>query len=78
MAEWSKEHMATIGFLKTKHFGLLAKTWLNGDQAGPLGKSGDSWLGRSGNGYVASRHLQGCSLRLCRLRTIRVAPASKY
>jgi hypothetical protein len=22
---------------------------------------GDSWLGRSGSGYVASQHLQGCS-----------------
>jgi hypothetical protein len=27
----------------------------------PLGESGDNWLGRSGSGYVASRHLQGCS-----------------
>jgi hypothetical protein len=45
---------------------------------GPLGKSWDSWLGRSGSGYVASRHLQGCSLRLCRLRTVRLASASKY
>jgi hypothetical protein len=45
---------------------------------GPLGESGDNWLGRSGSGYVASRHLQGCSPRLCRLRTVRLAPASKY
>jgi hypothetical protein len=30
------------------------------------------------SGYVASRHLQGCSPRLCRLRTIRLAPMSKY
>jgi hypothetical protein len=28
MAEWSKDHVAAIGSLKTKHFGLLAKTWL--------------------------------------------------
>jgi hypothetical protein len=41
-------------------------------------KSGDSWLGRSGSGYVESRHLQDCSPRLCRLRTVRLAPASKY
>jgi hypothetical protein len=27
---------------------------------------------------VASQHLQGCSLRLCRLRTDGLAPASKY
>jgi hypothetical protein len=27
---------------------------------------------------VVSRHLQGCSPRLCRLRTVRLAPMSKY
>jgi hypothetical protein len=32
----------------------------------------------SGSGYVASRHLQGCSSRLCQLRTVRLAPMSKY
>jgi hypothetical protein len=36
---------------------------------GPLGESGDSWLRRSASGYMASRYLQGCSPRLCRLRT---------
>jgi hypothetical protein len=45
---------------------------------GPLGESGDSWMGRSGSGYVASQHLQDCSPHLCRLRTVRLAPASKY
>jgi hypothetical protein len=40
----------------------------------PLGESGDSWLGRSGSGYVASQHLQGCSPCLCRLRTDGLAP----
>jgi hypothetical protein len=39
---------------------------------------GDNWLGRSGSGYVVSRHHQCCILRLCRLRTIRLAPMSKY
>jgi hypothetical protein len=33
---------------------------------------------RSGSGYVASRHLQGCSIRLCRLRTVRLTPISMY
>jgi hypothetical protein len=28
MAEWSKDHVAAIGSLKTKHFGVLAKIWL--------------------------------------------------
>jgi hypothetical protein len=77
MVEWSKDHVAAIGSLKLKLW-LIAGTWLNGDWARPLGESGDSWLGRSGSGYVASRHLQGCSPRLCRLRTVRLAPASKY
>jgi hypothetical protein len=27
---------------------------------------------------MASRHLQGCSICLCRLRTVRLAPMSKY
>jgi hypothetical protein len=39
---------------------------------------GDSWLGRSGSGYVASRHLQDCSPHLCQLRTDGLAPVSKY
>jgi hypothetical protein len=28
MAEWSKDHVAAIGSLKTHHLGLLAKIWL--------------------------------------------------
>jgi hypothetical protein len=35
-------------------------------------------MGMSGSGYMTSRHLQGCIPRLCRLRTVRLAPASKY
>jgi hypothetical protein len=30
------------------------------------------------NRYVESRHLQGCSPRLCCLRTDELAPTSKY
>jgi hypothetical protein len=56
----------------------VVKTWLNGDRAGPLEERGDSWLGRSGSGYVVNRHLQYCSPRLCWLRTIRLVPMSKY
>jgi hypothetical protein len=37
-------------FSKTQNFGLIAETGLNGDRAGPLGKMGDSWSGRSGSG----------------------------
>jgi hypothetical protein len=78
MAEWSKDHVVAIGSLKPQHFGLWQNCGQNGDRAEPLGESGDNWLGRSGSGYVASWHLQGCSPRLCRLRTVRLAPASKY
>jgi hypothetical protein len=39
---------------------------------------GDDWLERSVSGYVASRNLQGCSPRLCRLRTVQLALATKY
>jgi hypothetical protein len=37
-------------FFKTQHFGLVVKTWLNEDRAGPLGERGDSWSGRSKSG----------------------------
>jgi hypothetical protein len=78
MAEWSKDHVAAIGSLKTKHFGLLAKTWLKGRPGGAIWGKWGSWLGRSGSGYVASQHLQDCSPRLYRLRTVWLAPASKF
>jgi hypothetical protein len=78
MVEWSKHLVAAIGSLKLNTMVYCLKSGENGDRAGPLGESGDNWLGRSGSGYVASRHLQGCIPRLCRLRTIRLAPASKY
>jgi hypothetical protein len=77
MAEWSKDHMAAIGSLNS-NFGFVVKTWLNWRPGGATKESGDSWLGRSGSGYMASRHLQDCSPRLCRLRTVPLAPASKY
>jgi hypothetical protein len=35
-----------------------------------------NWKGREVD--VASRHLQGCSLRLCQLRTDELVPMSKY
>jgi hypothetical protein len=35
-------------------------------------------LSQSGSGYVARQHLQGCNPCLCQLRTVRLAPESKY
>jgi hypothetical protein len=77
MAEWSKYHVAVVGPLNSK-LSLIVGTWLNWRPAGLLWESGDSWLGRSGSGDVASRHLQGCSPHLCRLRTVQLAPVNKY
>jgi hypothetical protein len=37
-----------------------------------------STVGKVGEWYVESRHLQGCSPRLCRLSTDGLAPVSKY
>jgi hypothetical protein len=45
---------------------------------GPLGRKGRPPIGKVGEWYVKSRHLQGCGPRLCRLRTDGLAPASKY
>jgi hypothetical protein len=51
---------------------------MNGDQAGPLGESGGPLVGKGGESDVESRHLQGCSPRLCQLRTDGLAPVIKY
>jgi hypothetical protein len=45
---------------------------------GPLGESGGPSVRKVGECDVESRHLQGCSPRLCQLRTNGLAPASKY
>jgi hypothetical protein len=42
---------------------------LTGDRTGPLGESGGPSVGKGGENDVESRHLQGCSPCLCRLRT---------
>jgi hypothetical protein len=45
---------------------------------GPLGGKWRQLVGKVGEWYVVSRHLQGCSPYLCRLRTNGLALASKY
>jgi hypothetical protein len=50
-------------------------TW---ERAGPLGESIGQSDGKGWECDVKSRHLQGCSPRLCRLRTNELAPVSKY
>jgi hypothetical protein len=45
---------------------------------GPLGESDGPSVGKDGESDVESRHLQGCSSHLCRLRIEWLVPASKY
>jgi hypothetical protein len=44
----------------------------------PIGGKWRQLVGKVGEWYVLSRHLQGCSPYLCRLRTDGLAPVSKY
>jgi hypothetical protein len=62
MVEWSEDHVAAIGSLNSKPLGVKWRS--------PIGKVRD-W-------YVESRHLKGCSPRLCRLMTDGLTPTSKY
>jgi hypothetical protein len=76
MVEWSKDHVADICSLNSIPW-LVDETWLNWRPGGAGGK----WrqlVGKVGELYVASRYLQGCNPRLCRLRTDGLASASKY
>jgi hypothetical protein len=77
MAEWSKDHMVDIGSI-AQHFGLVDGTWLNWRLGGTIRGKWRQLVGKVGEWYVASRHLQGCSPRLCRLRTDGLAPVRKY
>jgi hypothetical protein len=77
MAEWSEDHMATIGSLNL-NFSLVGGIGCNWRSGGALRWKVETtdWKGREW--YVESRHLQGCSPRLCRLRTDGLAPVRKY
>jgi hypothetical protein len=44
----------------------------------PLGESRVSSVGKGGESDVESRHLKGCSPRLCRLRIKELLSVSKY
>jgi hypothetical protein len=48
MVEWSKDHVAAIGSLKTKHFGLLAKTWLKWRPGGAIRGKWGQLVGKVG------------------------------
>jgi hypothetical protein len=72
-----KSHSRDLGFVPSL-FQLVLFGWIIWDRAGPFGGkcSTISW---EGQGVVlTSRHLQGCSPCLCRLRTDGLAPVSEY
>jgi hypothetical protein len=57
----------------------MVMSWLiTWDQAWPLGQKGRQMVGKVGEWYVKSRHLQDCSPHLCQLSTDGLAPTSKY
>jgi hypothetical protein len=72
-----KSHSWDLGFVPSL-FQLEMFGWITRDQVRPLGGKYRTicWEGRGV--VLASRHLQGCSPRLCWLRTNGLAPASKY
>jgi hypothetical protein len=78
MAEWSEDHVAAVGYFNTEHFGLVDKTWLNWRLGRALRGKWRQLVGKVEEWYAVSQHLQGCSPRLCRLRTDGLAPVSKY
>jgi hypothetical protein len=48
MVEWSKDHVAVIGSLKTQHFGLLAKIWLKWRPGGAIRGKWGQLVGKVG------------------------------
>jgi hypothetical protein len=76
-AEWSKDHVLVIGLYTL----LLLEAYVgmvNLRPGGSPGKSGGPSVGKGRKNDVESWHLQGCSPRLCRLRTDGLALMSKY
>jgi hypothetical protein len=72
-----KSHSWDLGFVPSL-FQFIKFGWITWDRVGPLGGKCRT-IGWEGRGVLlASRHLQGFSPRLCRLRTDRLAPVSKH
>jgi hypothetical protein len=69
--------VAAIGS-QTQHFGLVDGTWLNWRPSRALRRKQRQLVGKVGEWYVASLHLQGCISHLCRLRTDGLTLTSKY
>jgi hypothetical protein len=78
MAEWSEDHVAAIGSLNL-NFGIFGRIWLNWRPPpfallSPVSEKWRPSVGKVGEWYVESQHLQGCSPSLCQLRTDGLAP----
>jgi hypothetical protein len=65
-------------FLKLKLWIISVALGQTGDQAEPLGGTWRQLDEKVGEWYAESRHLQGCSTCMCRLRNDGLAPVSKY
>jgi hypothetical protein len=63
---------------QTQHPGLVDGTWLNWRPGGALRGKWRQLVGKVGEWYMASWHLQGYIPHLCRLRTDGLAPTSNY
>jgi hypothetical protein len=77
MAEWSKDHVAAVGSLILKPW-LIARTWLKWRPGGAFRGKWRQLVGKVREWICGKLALQGCSPRLCQLRTIQLAPVSKY
>jgi hypothetical protein len=73
MAEWSKDHVVAIGPL-TSNSGLITITWLKWRPGRATRGKGRQLVGKVRKCVCGKPDLQGCIPRLCRLRTIRLAP----
>jgi hypothetical protein len=78
MAEWSKDHVAAIGPFQLEPLNL----WLMSDKIeigrGQLGGPVEHLEGKCGESVVGILRFLCGSPRLCRLRTERLVPVSKY
>jgi hypothetical protein len=78
MAKWSKDHVAAIGSLKNSTPWSLAKIWLKWRPGGATRGKGRQLVGKVGEWVCGKPAPSRLYPRLCQLRTVRLAPMSKY
>jgi hypothetical protein len=77
MAEWSKDHVAAIGPLNLKLW-LIAGNWLNWRSGRAIREKRRQLVGKVREWVRGKLAPPRLSPRLCRLRTVRLAPVNKY